>query len=179
MSADTSSQELPAATEAQPESRSGSRSGSRPLLVIEAAGCLFAARVLLLVMPFARISRYLGQAHPPQAAAQRAGPELVSKKVAQDVASEVARAIRRAAALLPFPLVCLPRALAGMVMLRRRAVACELHFGGLPQTRQANQPPVASLHAWLAAGAVEVTGYPAAHAAVELGFFALSPSRRR
>ena len=132
------------------------------LLVMEAALWLCAARLLLWLVPFPRIGRRLGVLRPPSSAhtSRRHEPK----------AAAVAHAVKRAAQLLPFSCVCLPCALAGSQMLSLRGIASELHFGAARQLR--GQEPVSVLHAWLTCGASEVTGFPVASSAVELGLYA-------
>jgi hypothetical protein len=134
---------------------------SRRLLLLEAACWLAVARLAILLVPFPRIGRHLGELRPP------VGP---ANEFPHDdaIAGEVAWAIDRSARVFPFELVCFPRALAGWQMLHRRGIAGRLHFGA------SRDPGRASLrtHAWLDACGVEVTGYPEAHDCVELGYFA-------
>ena len=132
-----------------------------PALVAEAAFWLLLARAALLLLSFDHIARRLGRLHAPAAALD---PAILG----DETSLAVRRAIQRAASLLPFNLVCMPRALAAWQMLRRRQIHAQLHFGALP--RYVSEPLVT--HVWLNAGPVEVTGYPLAPNLVELGYFA-------
>ena len=134
---------------------------SRRLLLLEAAFWLAVARLAVLLVPFPRIARYLGELRPP--ATGQAGPSQ-----GQAMPREVSWAIDRSARVLPFAVVCLPRALAGSQMLHRRRIAGQLHFGA---SRDASSATLRT-HAWLDACGVEVTGYPEAHRCVEVGYFA-------
>jgi hypothetical protein len=128
-------------------------------LLLEAAFWLAAARLAILLLPFPRIARYLGELRPP---AEDAG----QLREGQAAAREVSWAIDRSSRIFPFKLVCLPRALAGWQMLHRRQIAGHLHFGA------SRDPARAALrtHAWLDACGVEITGYPEAHDCVEVGY---------
>jgi hypothetical protein len=134
---------------------------SRRLLLLEAAFWLATARLAILLVPFPQIARHLGNLRSPSKNAGESQEE-------QAMAKGVSWAIERSARLLPFRLVCLPRALAGWQMLHRRQIAGHLHFGA------SRDPACAALrtHAWLDACGVEVTGYPEAHRCVEIGYFA-------
>ena len=133
--------------------------GKRALL-LEAAFWITAARLAILFVPFSRIARHMGGMREPAPAS-----ELLA--AGQTSARDVSWAIERVAAVLPFNVVCLPRALAGWQMLRRRAVPARLHFGIV----RAN-PIQKQAHAWLDSCGVEVCGYPEAFDCVEIGFFA-------
>lgn len=133
---------------------------SRRLLLLEAALWLAAARLALLLVPFPHIGRYLGELRPP---VRDGGPPE-----GDAMAGVVAWAIDRAARVLPFRVVCLPRALAGWQMLHCRRIAGRVHFGA---SRDAAGAALRT-HAWLDAGGVEVTGYPEARRCVEIGFLA-------
>jgi hypothetical protein len=133
----------------------------RRRLLLEAIFWLAAARLAILLVPFPRIARYLGKMHPP-------APQPVGWQAGRATATRVSWAIERAACLLPFKVVCLPRALAAWQMLHRRRIAGRLHFGG---SRDAANAALRT-HAWLDACGVEVTGYPEARQCVEIGFFA-------
>jgi transglutaminase superfamily protein len=133
--------------------------GKRSLL-LEAAFWIVAARLAILLVPFSRIARHMGGMRQPE-------PACAQFIAGQTSARDVSWAIGRVAPVLPFKVVCLPRALAAWQMLRRRGVAARLHFGIVrtnPNQRQA--------HAWLDSSGVEVCGYPEAFDCVEIGFFA-------
>jgi hypothetical protein len=131
------------------------------LLVLEAAIRLTAARLAILAIPFPRIAKRLGRLNPPH-------PQSNPAPGRETDALEVAWAIDRAARILPFNLVCLPRALAGYRMLSRRGIPGRLHFGA----SRSQEKSSLNTHAWLDACGVEVTGYPEAHNCVELGYYA-------
>jgi hypothetical protein len=135
-------------------------------LLAEAAMCLALARLALLVLPFPRIGRYLGQLRAPGPQTDGAGSVSVAE-AERRITADVRWAVDRAARLLPFRTVCLPRALAAWQMLHIRHIPSRLHFGALG--KQPNR--ALETHAWLDANGIEVTGYPLAHEYIELGYF--------
>lgn len=133
----------------------------RRALLLEACFWLTIARLAILLLPFPRIARYLGELRSPSDSTNDSSQE-------QSIAREVSWAIDRGAQAFPFKLVCLPRALAGWQMLHRRRISGQVHFGA---SRNPTSPALRT-HAWLDASGVEVTGYPEAHDCVEVGYFA-------
>ncbi|HYD97748.1 MAG TPA: lasso peptide biosynthesis B2 protein [Alphaproteobacteria bacterium] len=110
---------------------------------LEAAATLALVRALLAALPFARamaLLRLRGGAAPGPAGTDAAA------------ARAVARAVDRAARHLPFRAVCLPRAVASALMLRRRGLPAEVHFG------VAKDGALVEAHAWSVSGPVTVTG---------------------
>ena len=88
--------------------------------MIEAALWLLAARVALLMVPFPRLARRIGDFVAPtdaRVALGRAGSEADAR-----LAEEIGWATVRAARHVPFKAVCLPQAMAARIMLRRRGV---------------------------------------------------------
>ena len=129
--------------------------------MLEAAVWLLVARVSLVLFRFSRIASFLGKLHDcHDADMSRHADPLAARRVAW--------AIDRAARLFPFPLVCLPRALAAWKMLCRRKIDGRIHFGVVLQSDSKSL----RTHAWVDACGVEVTGYPEAHACKEIGFYA-------
>ena len=133
----------------------------RRSLLLEAAFWLVMAKFALVVIRFPLIARYIGGLHAP---ADRKDPSSKDRMVAE----KISWAIDRSARLLPVRLVCLPRALAAWQMLHMRGISSRLHCGA------SRDPEGTTLntHAWVDVDGVEVTGYPAAHYCVEVGFFA-------
>lgn len=133
----------------------------RRSLLLEAAFWLVVARIALAFVSFPRIARHIGGLH---------APADLQADSSQDraVAREISWAIDRSARLLPVQLVCLPRALAAWQMLHLRGIWSGVHCGA------SRDPEGTTLitHAWVDVCGVEVTGYPAAHYCVEIGFFA-------
>jgi hypothetical protein len=134
---------------------------ARRALITEAALALAFARAQLVFVPFTRIAAHLGKLSGPASAPATANGAQAT------TAEEIAWAIDRAAPLLPFAVVCLPRALAAFRMLNRRGIPSRLHFGA---SRKPEKPGL-NTHAWLEVGGTEVTGYPEAHSCIELGFY--------
>jgi len=133
------------------------------VLLAEAVFWLCAARAMLAFVHFSWIARYLGTLRPPQAAEPDADCDANGQRIAQ----EISWAVERSALLIPFKVVCLPRALAGWQMLRWRRLSGRLHFGAARGAADKELLP----HAWLDACGVAVTGYPVAHDCVEIGYF--------
>jgi hypothetical protein len=118
------------------------------------------ARLALAALRFSWIAKYLGQLRAPKAE----GWGDVSGK---ETAKEVSWAVERSAGLLPFRVVCLPRALAGWQMLHLRRISGRLHLGAA----QGGKEKALLAHAWLDASGVRVTGYPVGADCVEIGYF--------
>lgn len=137
----------------------------RRALLAEAAMCLLLARLELLFLSFARLSRRFGTLVPPtdpraSLARTSASPDVIY------IAEEVGWAVTRAARYAPFKAVCLPQAMAAHRMLRRRGITGAMHFGAAK-----DQVRLLEAHAWLDAAGVEVTGYPVAERLVEIACF--------
>lgn len=137
----------------------------RRALVTEAVVCLLLARLGLIVVPFPKLARRLGDFVPPSDPRSRAS-RAPGPREAAELAAEIGWAVTRSARYLPFRAVCLPQAMAARVMLKRRGVASVMHFGA---ARGAEKPLDA--HAWLDAAGVEVTGYPVDGRFVEIACF--------
>jgi hypothetical protein len=137
----------------------------RRLLLIEAGVWLVSARLVVALVPFPRIARHLGRLRAPMDVM----PAEPARPIENDreVAAEVSWAIDRAALFSPFPIVCLPRALAAWKMLQRRRVPSRLHFGA-SHRQEANN---LLTHAWIDACGVKVAGFPEADNCIELGYF--------
>ncbi len=137
----------------------------RRALIAEAAAWLLIARLALLLAPFPMIARRLGAFVPPAdpRVAEVAAPTTPEQA---KTARLVSWAVTRAAAHVPFRAVCLPQAMAGRIMLRRRGVASAMHFGAAKGTEKA-----LDAHAWLDAAGVKVTGYPVGPQFAEIACF--------
>ncbi|PWC52994.1 lasso peptide biosynthesis B2 protein [Azospirillum sp. TSO22-1] len=111
-------------------------------LTTEAVVTLTMVCALLKALPFARVMRLFGlNANGPAAG-----------RVDAAAARAVARAVARAGRNLPFAAVCLPQATAAALMLRRRGLAAEVHFG------VARRGGGIEAHAWSRCGDVLVSG---------------------
>jgi hypothetical protein len=126
----------------------------RQALVAEACASMLSARVLLAALPFARVSKRLGEFVAPDdpRAAQRAAPTTPEQA---KIARQIGWAVRASAPFMPFRTVCLQQAMAAQTMLRRRGIVSVMHFGAQPGGKR----PI-DAHAWLDAAGVRVTGYP-------------------
>jgi hypothetical protein len=132
----------------------------RRFLLLEAAFWLVTARLAILLLPFPRIARYLGQLRPP-------AEDADTPRQGETAAREISWAIEHSSRFLPFAVVCFPRALAGWQMLHRRGIAGRLHFGGSRDACAALRT-----HAWLDACGVGVAGYPEAVDCIEIAHLA-------
>jgi hypothetical protein len=137
----------------------------RQLLVAEACASMFAARMLLLVLPFPRVARRLGDFVSPAdpRVAQRAAVTTPDQAA---TARSIGWAVRSAAPFMPFRSVCLQQAMAAHAMLRRRGIGSVMHFGAGTNDRRA-----IDAHAWLDAAGVKVTGYPVPRGLGEIACF--------
>ena len=135
-------------------------------LLAEASVRLAAARIAIATRPFPAIARKMGGFMAPQHAAAKAEPHPPSPED-QEIARKIGWAVTRAARHLPFEAVCLPQAMAGHAMLKKRNIFGIIHFG----TMRGEAMSLAA-HAWLNAGDVEVTGYPVEAAFTEIACIA-------
>lgn len=131
-----------------------------------AAAALAAARLLVLVVPFHLLARHIGRLGAPQTVAALASGDAAR-------ARRVAGAIERAARRLPWHSSCLHRALAGVILLRRRRLPATLVLGvALEDGRIA-------AHAWLRSGTVPVAGLREAAGFTPIARFDYRPRRIR
>lgn len=87
----------------------------------------------------------------------------------QDTARKVGAALQSASRRLPVTILCLPRSLAGRIMLRRRGIPCQLHLG--TRLEEAGDQRRLSAHAWLTCGAENVCGTAEAENFIEIARF--------
>lgn len=123
------------------------RNGTERLLLLEALMLLGVARLLVLAIPFRWFSVTLGR-HMNEASRQIDPAELQH-------AIHVGQAVRSAANNTPWESVCLPQAVVGQWMLKRRGIAATLYLG---VAKAGQQPEQLSAHAWLRCGDVIITG---------------------
>jgi hypothetical protein len=126
----------------------------RQALVAEACASMFVARMILLILPFPKVARRLGDFVAP------ADPRVAERAAATTpdeaaTARTIGWAVRSAAPFMPFRSVCLQQAMAAQAMLRRRGIGSVMRFGASPNDKRAIEA-----HAWLDAAGVKVTGYP-------------------
>jgi hypothetical protein len=128
--------------------------GAERGLMIEAMALLALARIWLVATPFPKVAEKLGEACAPGDLDK--GSVVGLSAADESVARSISVAIERAAKNVPFRAVCIQRAVAAKMMLRRRAIPCVLHFG----VAKGGAGEQMRAHAWLDATHVPVTGYP-------------------
>ncbi|MEW6364189.1 MAG: lasso peptide biosynthesis B2 protein [Acidobacteriota bacterium] len=123
------------------------RTRAERVLLVEACVLLGLARLALLVLPFRRLSVWLG--------VQMNDPE--SQIDAYDLlrAREVGDAVRSAANNMPWVGACLPQAVAAQWMLKRRRITGTLCLG---VAKDGTNPEMLTAHAWLRCGDDILTG---------------------
>ena len=124
---------------------------------LEAAATLLQVRLIFGLLPFARALRLLHIEQKQTGFRQSATAE----------ATDIGRAISRAARYVPFHAVCLQEAFAAFLMLRRRGLVATVHMGA---NRSSGDGDLAA-HAWCCSGAVPVTGFPIAYRYVAVATF--------
>jgi len=123
------------------------RNRTERLLLLEAFALLGVARLLVLTLPFKCLAVSLGR-HMHESGAQVAPDELRSARL-------IGQAIRSAADNTPWESVCLPQAVAGQWMLKRRRIPATLYLG---VAKDNDNPERLAAHAWLRCGDVVLTG---------------------
>lgn len=123
------------------------RNVTERLLLLEAFALLGIARLLVLTVPFRWLARSLGE-HMRESA-----PEAEPTDLHQ--ARQVGRAVLSAANNTPWKSVCLPQAVAGQWMLKRRRIATTLYLG---VAKADAKPEQLAAHAWLRCGEAIITG---------------------
>jgi hypothetical protein len=124
------------------------KSSAERWLLLEATGCLVAARLALALLPFRRLVRIFDW--------PVSGPEL-SGSERERLTRQVRWAVTAAARHLPVEMVCFPRGIAAQVMLRRRRVGTTLYYGVAKL-----QGEGLKTHVWVQDGATGVVGHGAA-----------------
>lgn len=123
-------------------------------MIAEAAVLLSWYRAVVQFVPRTRLKHWLGDFVAPtdprvEMAMAPGTPEQA------ETAAYVRRAVASAARTPLFRGVCLPQAMAGRTMLKRRGIVTVMRFGAGP----GKDKPLEA-HAWLDAAGVKVTGYP-------------------
>ena len=116
----------------------------KPLMILEAIVFLIFAKLLLVVVPFSWLSRYMGELvdTPPN-----------DTFVKSNEVSLISRAIVKANRNIPFETACYPQALAAKLLLKRRNLDSTVFIGV-----QKDDLGRISGHAWLKYGECVVTG---------------------
>ncbi len=117
-------------------------------LAAEALLLLAVSRAVLAMLPFRLAVRWLGLR-----LAREIGNEGEDGRAVTPIVLQVRDAVRRAAGVAPFRAVCLQQAVAAALMLRRRGLAVQVHFG---VTKDADGN--LSAHAWSRCQGELVTG---------------------
>jgi hypothetical protein len=125
------------------------RSGTERRLLLEAFVLLGVARLLVLTVPFRWLACSLGN-HMQESDSMVGLADLHH-------AILIGQAVRSAAGNTPWESVCLPQAVTGKWMLKRRHIAGTLYLG-VAKT-EANEQQLAA-HAWLRCGDSILTGGP-------------------
>lgn len=123
------------------------RNRTERLLLLEAFVSLGVARLLVLLLPFRWLAASLGERmgeSPPEATPADLRLALL-----------IGQAVRSAANYTPWQSVCLPQAVAGQWMLKRRGIAATLYLG---VTKAENRPEQLAAHSWLRCGTIILTG---------------------
>ena len=124
----------------------GSRAWPERRLLLEAFVLSGLMRAAILMLPLRRIVGLMGLVR---------GQNPVGPGAPAGMVADIGWAVRAAALRTPWESACLVQALTGMVMLRRRDLACVLYLG---IAKDASIPQTMAAHAWLCCGAATVTG---------------------
>ena len=130
-------------------------------MALEAGLFLLLARLLVKHVPMRHWRHRLDAAEEPatvggqpeRTPASKPGEARSRRPTAPPVVRRVTYIVRRVARRVPFPAVCLPRAMAAQWMLRRRGIPSRLFFGVRRDPDSALQ-----FHAWLTVGGECVMG---------------------
>ena len=116
-------------------------------LLLEAFSWLGLVRILVALLPFARIASMFRL---------KQGEDLAPLDEAlEEKAARVGRAVRVAARRLPWDSTCLTQAVAGAVLLRRRGIPSTFYLG---VAKDVTASEGLSAHAWLRCGDAILTG---------------------
>lgn len=122
------------------------RSRSERTLLLEAVLLLAIARMAVIIIPFRRLAPSLGD--------QTISAGEVIRPGKLHIAQDAGQAVRSAASHTFWISNCLPQALAGYWMLKRRRIPATLFLGVAKEAGKAN----ISAHAWLRCGDMILTG---------------------
>jgi hypothetical protein len=123
------------------------RTRTERLILLEAFVLLAVARLMVLVLPFKWLAVSLGR-HMNESGMQISASDLHHARM-------IGQAIRSAANNTPWQSVCLPQAVAGQWMLKRRRIAATLYLG---VAKNENKAEKLAAHAWLRCGDAILTG---------------------
>ena len=123
------------------------RNPAQAVAILEAAVLLGASRLAIILLPSDRLSLILGE--PQSESERRELTEAERPKIAQ-----VRWAITGVSNRTPWTSNCLPQAVAGKYMLKRRGLDSTIYIGAaFTETKDALRA-----HAWLRCGKAPVTG---------------------
>lgn len=137
------------------------------LLVLEALAWSIAASLAVRLVPFRILAARWG---PLRGVDGTAAPPLdpsVADLPPAAAVRRIGRAVERAAQRLPWPVVCLPQAMAAKGMLAFRGIPSRLHLGVAP----VGEAGGLTAHAWLTCGDATVVGGEARPGFTELARF--------
>ena len=120
----------------------GELSAADKWLVVRAVFWLGVARIMLVVMPFRRLSERLA-----------AGPSATPDQPSSEFLERVGFAVRAAANNVPWRSNCFPQAIAARMLLRRQGYSTKIHLG----VESDGEGDIAG-HAWLTCGETVVVG---------------------
>lgn len=123
------------------------RSGNERLMFVEAFTLLGLARLMVLVVPFRVLARSLGS-HMSESHFSVSESNI-------RIARMVGQAVRSAANNTPWKSVCLPQAVVGQWMLKRRNIPGTVYLGVM---KNAVNTDKLAAHAWLRCGKKILTG---------------------
>ena len=117
-------------------------------LLAETVLWLAIARLMVVAVPFRRLSRRLGTQG-------RESSTEVHGESTQALVREIVWSLQAASRRLPWRCACIEQGIAGKMMLRRRAIGSTLYLG---VARAGEGESQASAHAWLRSGPLVLTG---------------------
>lgn len=120
------------------------------LRAVETIVALAAARILIRFFPFSWWRKALGTV----GSGSLAPPPVVLGETDRRAIRAIARDVAKWSRRLPFPILCLPRAMAARWMLARRGIDGRIVIGA----RAGQARKAFDLHAWLMVGDICVTG---------------------
>jgi len=123
------------------------RSGNERLMFVEAFALLGLARFMILVVPFKTLARSLGS-HMNESRFSASESDVRTARM-------VGQTVRSAANNTPWKSVCLPQAVVGQWMLKRRNIPGTVYLGVM---RNAVNTDKLAAHAWLRCGKTILTG---------------------
>jgi hypothetical protein len=121
---------------------------SHLLFFTEAWLLLAVARLILIFIPFRKITPVLGKNITAEL-------PLPPAKSPQQLQQNISIAIRRACKCSPWRTACFEQALAAKIMLRNRKTVSIVYFGVRKKKKRTN---MLLAHAWLESGGMTVTG---------------------